>query len=151
MLRFALYQIFDIRQISNHYCLLIITGYVLLLNRSEIPMTQRKHNDPLFIEITSDFVCPWCFIGEARLEKAIRLAAPEVPVQRAWRPYELNPDMPQEGRDRHDYMTQKFGAAKVKAMEARMKELGREDGIEFRQELIKRSPNTRLAHRLNWL
>ena len=114
-------------------------------------MTQPKSNVSLPIEITSDFVCPWCYIGEARLEKALKLVAPAVTITRSWRPYELNPDQPKEGVDRQEYMTRRFGAEKMKVMEARMKELGKEDGLEFRQELIKRSPNTRQAHRLNWL
>jgi predicted DsbA family dithiol-disulfide isomerase len=104
----------------------------------------------LTIETTSDFVCPWCYIGEARLEKALKLVAPGVEIKHNWRPYELNPDQPIEGADRKEYMERRFGAEKMKVMEARMKELGKEDGLEFRQELIKRSPNTRLAHRLNW-
>src|SRR5271170_1837488 len=104
----------------------------------------------LVIETTSDFVCPWCYIGDVRLEKAIELVAPAVEIKHSWRPYELNPDQPTEGVDRKEYMERRFGAEKMKTMEARMKELGKEDGIDFRQELIKRSPNTRLAHRLNW-
>jgi predicted DsbA family dithiol-disulfide isomerase len=104
----------------------------------------------LVIETTSDFVCPWCYIGEARLEKALKLAAPAVTIKHSWRPYELNPDQPKEGVDRKEYMERRFGAEKMKVMEARMKELGKEDGLEFHQELIKRSPNTRQAHRLNW-
>ena len=114
-------------------------------------MTQHQHGDPLLIEITSDFVCPWCFIGEARLERAIKLVAPKIPIKYIWRPYELNPDMPEGGMDRQDYMAGRFGLEKLKTMDARMKELGKEDGIEFRQELIRRSPNTRMAHRLTWL
>jgi len=104
----------------------------------------------LVIETTSDFVCPWCYIGEARLEKALKLVAPTVTIKHNWRPYELNPDQPKEGVDRKEYMTRRFGAEKMKVMEARMKELGKEDELDFRQELIKRSPNTRQAHRLNW-
>lgn len=114
-------------------------------------MAQPKNKVSLPIEITSDFVCPWCYIGEARLEKALKLVAPAVAITRRWRPYELNPDQSKEGVDRQEYMTRRFGAEKMKAMEVRMKELGKEDGLEFRQELIKRSPNTRQAHRLNWL
>src|ERR1700733_6072438 len=99
-------------------------------------MAQPKSNVSLPIEITSDFVCPWCYIGEARLEKALKLVAPMVAIKRSWKPYELNPDQPKEGIDRQEYMTRKFGEEKAKIMEARMKELGKEDGLEFRQELI---------------
>ena len=110
-------------------------------------MTQSK---TLFIEVTSDFVCPWCYLGDVRLEKALKTLTPAAEIKINWKPYELNPQQPKEGVDRQEYMNKKFGAEKVKMMEARMKELGREDGIEFRHDLIKRSPNTRLAHRLNW-
>ena len=113
-------------------------------------MAQNKDSDSLLIEVTSDFVCPWCFIGEARLQQAIKLVAPDVPLKFSWKPYELNPDQPKDGVDRQEYMSRRFGAEKIKMMDARMKELGKEDGLEFRQELIKRSPNTRQAHRLNW-
>ncbi len=112
---------------------------------------MTKSSETLLIEITSDFVCPWCFIGEARLEQAIKLVAPKIEIKRSWHPYELNPDQPKEGIDRQEYMASRFGLEKLKAMDARMKELGKEDGLEFRQELIKRSPNTHQAHRLNWL
>lgn len=105
----------------------------------------------LLVEITSDFVCPWCYLGDARLEKALKTVSPGVEIKRSWKPYELNPSQPKEGVDRQEYMNRRFGTERVKAMEARMKELGKEDGLDFRQELIKRSPNTRLAHRLNWL
>jgi len=107
-------------------------------------------DEPLRIEITSDFVCPWCYLGEARLEKALKLAAPDMDISLKWRPYELNPNQPREGVDRQEYMEKKFGLDRVKKMEAHMKELGKEEGLEFKQELIKRSPNTRQAHRLNW-
>jgi predicted DsbA family dithiol-disulfide isomerase len=107
-------------------------------------------DDPLRIEVTSDFVCPWCYLGEARLEKALKLAAPKMGISLKWRPYELNPNQPKEGVDRQEYMAKKFGLDRVQKMQAHMKELGQEEGLDFRQELIKRSPNTRQAHRLGW-
>ncbi len=113
-------------------------------------MTQEKENGSLIIEVTSDFVCPWCFIGEARLEKALQAVAPEMAVEYRWFPYELRPDQPKGGVDRQEYMAQRFGASRAKEMDAHMKELGEEEGIVFRHDLIKKSPNTRQAHRLNW-
>ncbi|MBU6475360.1 MAG: DsbA family oxidoreductase [Alphaproteobacteria bacterium] len=113
-------------------------------------MTLKKGNDSLMIEVTSDFVCPWCFIGEARLAQALKSVAPPVAVEYRWRPYELNPGKPKAGVDRAEYMAKKFGAARAKEMDAHMKELGAEAGVVFRHDLIKRSPNTRQAHRLNW-
>ncbi len=113
-------------------------------------MTQKKDNGSLIIEVTSDFVCPWCFIGEARLEKALKAVAPGMAVEYRWLPYELRPDQPKGGVDRQEYMAQRFGASRAKEMDAHMKELGEEEGIVFRHDLIKKSPNTRQAHRLNW-
>ncbi len=113
-------------------------------------MTQKKENGSLVIEVTSDFVCPWCFIGEARLARALEEVAPGMAVEYRWRPYELKPDQPKGGVDRQAYMAERFGAEKAKEMDARMRELGAEEGISFRHDLIKKSPNTRQAHRLNW-
>lgn len=109
---------------------------------------MKKEVNELTVEITSDFVCPWCFIGEARLEKALEQVAPNITVKKVWRPYELRPDMPLEGRDRVEFMNEKFGPGKLEEMDQRMKGIGAEDGVEFNQSKIKRSPNTRLAHRL---
>jgi predicted DsbA family dithiol-disulfide isomerase len=102
------------------------------------------------IELISDVVCPWCFIGKRRLEQALaRLrempAAPDVNV--AWLPFQLNPDLPETGIDRADYLRRKFGHA-APQIYARMAGAGRSVGIAFAFDAIARQPNTVAAHQL---
>ena len=106
--------------------------------------------DPLPITVYSDVICPWCYVGKRRLEAA--LASPGMPATAAfaWRPFELNPDMPAEGVERSAYRAQKFGTARSAELDARMLETGREVGIAFAFDRMQRTPNTRLAHRLIW-
>lgn len=115
-------------------------------------MAGAEKSNELIIEITSDFVCPWCYIGEVRLEKALGQIGSDVKVRRAWRPYELNPDMPGGGMDRKEYLTKKFGSAeRLQEIDERLKTLGANDGIDIHPDLIRISPNTRMAHRVMWL
>jgi predicted DsbA family dithiol-disulfide isomerase len=103
------------------------------------------------IEVVSDVVCPWCFIGKRRLEKALDLVGRKG-AQVHWKAFELNPQTPKEGMDRQAYRARKFGsAAYARALEGRVVETGAEDGIEFRFDRIERVPNTLDAHRLIWL
>lgn len=104
----------------------------------------------LAVTIYSDVICPWCYIGKRRFEAA--LSAPGMPEEIAidWRPFELNPDMPEEGMPRADYRARKFGAERALQLDAEMAERGREEGIVFAFDQMKRTPNTRLAHRLIW-
>src|SRR5262245_28370296 len=102
------------------------------------------------IDIFSDAICPWCFVGKKRLEKALA-ALPGHEFEVAWHPYELNPSTPAGGIPRQAYLEQKFGGAnQLREMDARMKAIGQGEGIEFRQEAIARVPNTLDAHRLIW-
>ena len=103
------------------------------------------------VVITSDFICPWCLVGERRLRKAIATLPSDITVSLAFRPFELNPDMPPEGRDRESYRVAKFGLARSQAMDAQMTELGRAEGISFAYDKITRTPSTFAAHRLMWL
>ena len=104
------------------------------------------------VTITSDFICPWCFIGERRLERAIATLPPEVQVDLQWRPFELNHDMPVEGMDRMVYRSAKFGSwERSQAMDAEVAAVGKVNGIEFAYDRITRIPNTFAAHRLMWL
>ncbi len=101
------------------------------------------------VTITSDFICPWCFIGERRLEKTIATLPPEVQVDLQWRPFELNHDMPVEGMDRMVYRSAKFGSwERSQAMDAEVEAVGKVNGIEFAYDRITRTPNTFAAHRL---
>jgi predicted DsbA family dithiol-disulfide isomerase len=103
------------------------------------------------ISVTSDFVCPWCYIGERRLARALERLPKGIEVQLQWLPFELNPDMPAEGMDRRTYLTRKFGWERAVAMQTRIVLAGRDDGATFDYEAIKRTPNTFLAHRVSWL
>jgi predicted DsbA family dithiol-disulfide isomerase len=100
------------------------------------------------IDIISDVVCPWCFIGKRRLERALAMR-PEIEPEILWRPFQLNPDMPAEGMARADYIATKFGdSGHSRRIHQTIAEAGATVGIEFAFDKIKRSPNTRNAHRL---
>lgn len=100
------------------------------------------------IEIVSDVICPWCFIGKRRLEKAMA-QRPDIEFEIGWRPFQLNPDMPKEGADRKSYLEAKFGGpARAKEVYARVAAEGAKEGIAFDFDGIKRTPNTLAAHSL---
>jgi predicted DsbA family dithiol-disulfide isomerase len=103
------------------------------------------------VEIYSDMVCPWCFIGKRRWEKAIETAGYANQVQVTWRPFQLNPTMPKSGMDRRTYLEAKFGGAEARReIEERLAKAGVTDGIMFAFDRIARTPNTFEAHRLMW-
>lgn len=104
--------------------------------------------DKLPIAIVSDLACPWCFIGKARLEKALESHGLTDRVAITWLPYELNPDMPAEGMDRTAYLDAKFGAGKRKEIEIRLSEAALESGVTFNWARVTKSVNTRMAHML---
>ena len=102
------------------------------------------------LEIVSDAICPWCWIGKAHLDGALAILAEEgVTFEIGWLPYQLNPDMPAEGVDRRAYRTQKFGSwERSQELDAQVAEAGRGVGLAFRHDLMARTPNTIEAHRL---
>lgn len=100
------------------------------------------------IAIVSDVVCPWCFIGKARLETALANHSLTDRVAITWLPYELNPDMPADGADRTSYLDAKFGPGKRKEIEIRLSEAALESGVTFNWSKVTRTPNTRMAHML---
>ncbi|WP_165219459.1 DsbA family oxidoreductase [Affinirhizobium pseudoryzae] len=103
----------------------------------------------LTIDLVSDVVCPWCYLGKARLELAIAEVQDTVGIDINWRPYRLNPDYPPEGVDQKAALEAKLGGAEaVSRGHAMLSELGREVGIAFDFEAIKIGPNTLDAHRL---
>ena len=105
----------------------------------------------MHVEIYSDMVCPWCFIGKRRWEKAIETAGYANHVQVTWRPFQLNPTMPKSGMDRRTYLEAKFGGAEGRReIEERLAKAGVADGIMFAFDRIARTPNTFEAHRLMW-
>ena len=102
----------------------------------------------LTIEIFSDVICPWCFIGKRRLDKALD-GETGVGVTVRWRPYQLYPHAPIEGWDRQDFMQRRYGAAAESGrVPSRIREEAEQEGLELRYDLIRRVPNTLLAHRL---
>src|SRR5713226_2558911 len=109
------------------------------------PMSTLK---PLQIDIVSDVVCPWCYIGKRRIENALALA-PDVPVEIHWRPFFLNSWVPREGISRDEYLTAKFGSVEAyKGIAGRVVAAANEEGLTYRPELVKRQPNTTDCHRL---
>ncbi|WP_214471141.1 DsbA family protein [Mesorhizobium sp. dw_380] len=100
------------------------------------------------IDVVSDVVCPWCFIGQKRLDKAVA-AAGDVDVHIRWRPFQLDPTIPPQGKDRREYMLAKFGSdERIREIHARIEPLGEAEGISFAFDDIKVAPNTLDAHRL---
>ncbi len=100
------------------------------------------------IDIYSDTVCPWCFIGKRRLEKAMA-SRPELSLDIVWRPFQLNPNMPIGGMDRQSYLANKFGGAqRAGQFYDLIDRTGRGDGLEFKFERIKVTPNSLDSHRL---
>ncbi len=100
------------------------------------------------VDIVSDVICPWCFIGKRRLENALA-QRPDLSVQITWRPFQLNPDMPEEGMPRDAYLAAKFGgSAHAGRIYATVAAAGATVGIAFAFDRIQRTPNTRDAHRL---
>ena len=99
------------------------------------------------ISIFSDVICPWCYVGKRRLERALGEARPgEVAIE--WLPFELNPDMPPQGMPRAEYRAQKFGPERAAVLDAQMSAVGAEEGIRFAFDRQARTPNTRRAHML---
>lgn len=108
-------------------------------------MTEQPRRS-IAIDVVSDAVCPWCYIGKRNLEAALA-DLPELDVEVRWRPYQLDATIPPEGIDRKAYLQRKFGA-RVDEIYNRVKEAGATAGIPFAFEDIERSPNTLDAHRL---
>jgi len=103
---------------------------------------------PVRIDVVSDVVCPWCFIGKRRLEKALALK-PDIPVEVRWRPYFLNDWIPPEGVSREQYLTTKFGSVeRYKGIAGRASEAATDEGLTYAVDKISRQPNTTDAHRL---
>ena len=103
------------------------------------------------LDIVSDAICPWCWVGKRNMETAIATLAQEdgERFEVHWRPFQLNPDMPAEGVDRAAYRAAKFGSAeRSRQLDAQVAAAGAAAGLEFRHDRIRRTPNTLAAHRL---
>jgi predicted DsbA family dithiol-disulfide isomerase len=105
----------------------------------------------LNVDVISDVICPWCYIGKKRLERAIASVEGQQ-VRVRWLPYQLNPTMPKEGISRKEYRIRKFGSwERSLELDAKMIAVGETEGIHFAFDRIERTPNTVDAHRLIWL
>ncbi len=100
------------------------------------------------LDIFSDPVCPWCYLGKANLDRALE-AHPDHPFVIEWHPFQLNPDMPPEGVDKRDYLLKRFGSeAQLQEVHDRFRQIARENGVQMDPDTPKRIPNTLNAHRL---
>ena len=106
----------------------------------------------LHVDVISDVICPWCYIGKRRLEKAVAALDGQHEVRVRWLPFQLNPAMPKEGISRREYRTRKFGSwERSLELDARVIAVGKSEGIHFAFDRIEQTPNTLDAHRLIWL
>ncbi len=104
--------------------------------------------EPMQIDVISDTVCPWCYIGKRRLERAMSLR-PQIEFDVRWRPFQLDPSTPVEGVDRIAYMERKFGSSeKIKPIHNALLKAGEDEGLAFAFEKITRTPNTLNSHRV---
>lgn len=104
------------------------------------------------VEIISDAICPWCFVGKRRFERAVAALPDGARLSVRWLPFELNPHMPAQGMDRIAYRSAKFGSwERAQERDAQVAAVGAQEGIAFHHELMARTPNTFAAHRLIWL
>ena len=109
---------------------------------------MTKTATPLRVDVVSDVVCPWCFIGKRRLEKALALT-PEIPIEVHYHPFLLNDWIPREGMPREAYLTEKFGSPDAyRGMASRVAEAAAQEGLTYAVDKIARQPNTLDSHRL---
>lgn len=102
----------------------------------------------LTVDIVSDVMCPWCYVGQKRLERALD-QVPDIDVDIRWRPFQLDPTLPAEGKDRKQYLAEKFGGdERAGQIYSAIREAGRQEDIPFDFEAIEVAPNTLDAHRL---
>lgn len=99
------------------------------------------------IDVISDVICPWCFLGKRRLDKAIGMLG-DIKVEVSWRPFFLDPTIPSDGMSRQAYMESKFSAERLKTIHDPLIAAGKEDGVPYNFDKITRTPNTMDAHRL---
>jgi predicted DsbA family dithiol-disulfide isomerase len=121
----------------------------LLVSVYDAFVSMTSANSSLSIDIVSDVVCPWCYIGKRRLEAALAQRDGHAQATVRWLAFQLNPDISAGGVDRRSYLERKFGGPdRAKQVYARVEAAGREVGIAFDFERIRRQPNTFDAHRL---
>ena len=106
-----------------------------------------REQDRLIMDVVSDVMCPWCYIGKRRLDRALVLA-PDVEPEIRWRPFQLDATIPPEGMHRQEYLERKFGREGARQVYQKIQEAGEIEGIPFAFDQIQKSPNTLDAHRL---
>jgi predicted DsbA family dithiol-disulfide isomerase len=100
------------------------------------------------VDVFSDTICPWCYVGKRRFERALSIR-PQPGLRIRWRAFQLNPSMPAEGMERQAYLEAKFGGGdRARSLYDTVRAAGAGEAIEFRFDLIKRTPSTLLSHRL---
>jgi predicted DsbA family dithiol-disulfide isomerase len=113
--------------------------------------SMNKQGAGFHIDVYSDVICPWCYVGKRRLELALSELKDVVKAEVTWRPFQLNPTMPLDGMDRTTYLKAKFGSLEVFGrMEEQLLAAGAGERISFAFERVARTPNTFAAHRLVW-
>jgi predicted DsbA family dithiol-disulfide isomerase len=106
----------------------------------------------VMVEIVSDAICPWCYVGKRNFERALAKLPEGMSVSVRWLPFELNPDMPVEGVDRRTYRSAKFGSWEhSRQLDSQVSAAAAQAGLGIRHDLMQRTPNTFKAHRLIWL
>jgi predicted DsbA family dithiol-disulfide isomerase len=112
---------------------------------NKVLATSTKHTDGLVVDVTSDLICPWCFVAKRRIERAASMLGKSLAMR--WHPFQLNPEMPVDGLVRRLYRSAKFGSwEQSQRLDAQVAAGGKEVGIEFRHDLIERTPNTFRGH-----
>jgi predicted DsbA family dithiol-disulfide isomerase len=112
---------------------------------NKVLATSAQRSDGLVVDVTSDLICPRCFVAKRRIERAASMLGKSLEMR--WHPFQLNPEMPVDGLDRRLYRSAKFGSwEQSQRLDAQVAAAGKEVGIEFRHDLIKRTPNTFRGH-----
>src|SRR6202158_573086 len=107
--------------------------------------TSSQHTDGLVVDVTSDLICPWCFVAKRRIERAAAMLGKSLEMR--WHPFQLNPEMPVDGLDRRVYRSAKFGSwEQSQRLDAQVAAAGAEVGITFHHDRMKRTPNTFRGH-----
>lgn len=108
---------------------------------------EQNQTNPLMLEIVSDTICPWCYIGKQKLDAALELIGDDLDLDVHWRPFELNADMPREGLDRKAYRSAKFGSwEKSQSLDAQVHQAGKDVGLDFHHDRMAMTPNTLSSH-----
>jgi predicted DsbA family dithiol-disulfide isomerase len=112
---------------------------------NKVLATRTQHTNGLVVDVTSDLICPWCFVAKRRIERAAPMLGSSLDMR--WHPFELNPEIPARGLDRRVYRSSKFGSwEQSQRLDAQVAAAGKEVGIEFRHDLMRRTPNTFRGH-----